>query len=411
MSNDVTTVRARRRPPARVLLARIAYGIAAACAAVAVGEAAAAFVRPQAAPVVAIGSAAIDLAPTPVKEWAVRSFGTSDKTVLLTGIYTTTGLLAAALGPLAARRRAAATVLPAAFGALGAWAALARPDARPTDALPSAAAALAAVAVLLLLLPHRPPPDRPPERARTAAANGHRRPRPHGRPGRRGGRPPGTAGRADRGCGHRAVGRRGLRRAVPVRAPQRRLRRPRRPHPPAPGPPLPPPASPAALPIPGLAPLRTPVGDFYRVDTALTLPRIDPHDWTLRIHGMVDHPVELSFADLLALPLEELDHTLSCVSSEVGGPYVGTTRWLGAPLPALLRRAGVRAGADQLLGRSQDGMTIGTPLECVLDGRTALLAVAMDGAPLPVAHGFPAAAWSPASTATPPPPSGWSTWR
>ncbi|MFC5888151.1 molybdopterin-dependent oxidoreductase [Kitasatospora aburaviensis] len=390
MSNDVTTVRARRRPPARVLLARIAYGIAAACAAVAVGEAAAAFVRPQAAPVVAIGSAAIDLAPTPVKEWAVRSFGTSDKTVLLTGIYTTTGLLAAALGPLAARRRAAATVLPAAFGALGAWAALARPDARPTDALPSAAAALAAVAVLLLLLPHRrphptarpsgPEPQRPtgtgapgPTDAPAAAVDAH--------PGRRGVLTAGAVIALSAGVA--SGGRYLSERRNDVSAARAALTLP------PPARPLPPPASPAALPIPGLAPLRTPVGDFYRVDTALTLPRIDPHDWTLRIHGMVDHPVELSFADLLALPLEELDHTLSCVSSEVGGPYVGTTRWLGAPLPALLRRAGVRAGADQLLGRSQDGMTIGTPLECVLDGRTALLAVAMDGAPLPVAHGFP----------------------
>nr|WP_308222611.1 molybdopterin-dependent oxidoreductase [Kitasatospora sp. A2-31] len=396
MNNDATTARARRRLPAGVLLARMAYGLAAACAAVAVGETAAAFVRPQAAPVVVIGSAAIDLAPTAVKEWAVRSFGTSDKTALLTGIYTTTGLLAAALGPLAARRRAVAIVLPAALGALGTWTALTRPDAHPTDVLPSAAAALAATTVLLLLLrPRRPGRPRRPRPA--LRPNG---PEPQRRPGTATPGPttapaaavdahPGRRGVLTAGAvialsaGVASAGRYLSERRNDVSAARAALTLP------PPARPLPPPAPSAALPIPGLAPLRTPVGDFYRVDTALTLPHIDPHEWTLRIHGMVDHPVELSFADLLALPLEELDHTLSCVSSEVGGPYVGTTRWLGAPLPALLRRAGVRAGADQLLGRSKDGMTIGTPLETVLDGRTALLAVAMDGAPLPVAHGFP----------------------
>jgi DMSO/TMAO reductase YedYZ molybdopterin-dependent catalytic subunit len=104
---------------------------------------------------------------------------------------------------------------------------------------------------------------------------------------------------------------------------------------------------------------------------------------------MVDHPLELSFDELVRRPLRELDHTLSCVSNEVGGPYVGTARWLGASLPDLLRAAGVRRGAEQMVGRAADGMTIGTPVELVLDGREALLAVGMNGEPLPVAHGFP----------------------
>ncbi|WP_033825341.1 molybdopterin-dependent oxidoreductase, partial [Kitasatospora sp. MBT63] len=153
--------------------------------------------------------------------------------------------------------------------------------------------------------------------------------------------------------------------------------------------PLPPPPAAAHPPVPGLSSFFTPNRDFYRVDTALTLPRIDPRDWSLRIHGLVDHPMTLSFDQLLERPLEELDHTLSCVSNEVGGPYVSTARWLGVPLPELLRRAGVRPGAQQLIGRSQDGMTIGTPLDLLLDGRRALLALAMNGEVLPVAHGFP----------------------
>ncbi|HYN95339.1 MAG TPA: molybdopterin-dependent oxidoreductase, partial [Pilimelia sp.] len=129
--------------------------------------------------------------------------------------------------------------------------------------------------------------------------------------------------------------------------------------------------------------------DFYRVDTALTVPRIDAASWRLRITGMVDRPLELSFAELLARPLMERDITLNCVSNEVGGPYIGTARWLGAPLAPLLRAAGVRRGADQLVARSAEGMTIGTPVETILDGRDAMLAVGMNGEPLPLVNGFP----------------------
>jgi DMSO/TMAO reductase YedYZ molybdopterin-dependent catalytic subunit len=142
--------------------------------------------------------------------------------------------------------------------------------------------------------------------------------------------------------------------------------------------------------IPGLSPFFTDNDDFYRVDTDLVLPQVSPDSWTLRIHGLVDRPIELGFADLLKQPLYEHDMTVSCVSDPVGGPYVGNARWIGASVPALLRSAGVQTGADQLIARSTDGMTIGTPLESVLDGRNALLAVAMNGQPLPIAHGFPA---------------------
>jgi DMSO/TMAO reductase YedYZ molybdopterin-dependent catalytic subunit len=150
------------------------------------------------------------------------------------------------------------------------------------------------------------------------------------------------------------------------------------------------PAEPAA-PLPaGVGPgFVTRTADFYRVDTALTLPRINPERWTLRIHGMVERPLGISFADLLRRPMIERDVTLTCVSNEVGGPYVGTARWLGVPLAPLLREAGLRPGADQVLARSTEGMTIGTPTETLLDGRDAMLCVALNGEPLPVEHGFP----------------------
>ncbi|WP_418113105.1 molybdopterin-dependent oxidoreductase [[Actinomadura] parvosata] len=145
----------------------------------------------------------------------------------------------------------------------------------------------------------------------------------------------------------------------------------------------------ADLRIGGLSPFVTPNRDFYRVDTALVVPQVDPADWTLRIHGMVDRPVELTYADLLKLPLTEADVTLTCVSNEVGGPYIGNARWLGARMADVLRRAGLRADADMLLSTSADGFTCGTPVDVVMDGRDALFAVAMNGEALPVDHGFP----------------------
>ncbi|MBW5480539.1 molybdopterin-dependent oxidoreductase [Streptomyces bambusae] len=151
----------------------------------------------------------------------------------------------------------------------------------------------------------------------------------------------------------------------------------------------------ADLKVPGALPFITPNRVFYRVDTALVVPRVDTTDWQLRIHGDgVRRPLVLSLDDLLARPMVERDITLTCVSNEVGGPYAGNARWLGVRLADLLREAGVRppsqgGPADQLVARSVDGMTIGTPVETVLDGREALLAVGMNGEPLPFEHGFP----------------------
>ena len=142
--------------------------------------------------------------------------------------------------------------------------------------------------------------------------------------------------------------------------------------------------------IPGLSSFVTSNASFYRVDTALVLPQVDPSSWQLRIHGMVDREITLTFDELLKRPLIEDYITLCCVSNPVGGPYIGNAKWLGASLAAVLREAGIKAGADQLLCTSVDGFTSGTPVQTVMDGRDALLAVAMNGQPLPIAHGFPA---------------------
>jgi DMSO/TMAO reductase YedYZ molybdopterin-dependent catalytic subunit len=368
----------------------VVIGLITAGLAVGVGELVAVYSGPQTAPAIAVGSAAIDLTPTPLKEYAVRNFGTGDKQVLLTGIYVTLAAIAVAAGIVALRRLAVGVGLVAVFGAVGAWAALSRPTARGGDLWPSIVGALAAAGVMVLLVrsyqaSHSADGGEGEGRGGEGESRGEGEPASDSRPWLRDRRTflALAAGSAGAAAITGLVGRVVVDRRYNVALKRARVR-------------IPPPTVRAAPIPPGVHPnvagqsdFITANSDFYRVDTALVLPQVDPDAWTLRIRGMVDRPLELSFADLLARPLIEHDQTLSCVSNEVGGPYVGNARWIGASLAVLLREAGVQRGADQLVGRSIDGMTIGTPVESVLDGRTGLLAVAMNGEPLPIAHGFP----------------------
>ncbi|WP_254359409.1 molybdopterin-dependent oxidoreductase [Microbacterium hominis] len=145
----------------------------------------------------------------------------------------------------------------------------------------------------------------------------------------------------------------------------------------------------AELGIPDLAPVVTSNGTFYRIDTALVVPQIDPAEWSLRVHGMVEQEVVLTWDELLALPLEESDTTLACVSNTVGGLLIGNARWLGYPIREVLARANPSADADMVLSRSIDGFTASTPLDVLTDDRNAIFAVGMNGEPLPLEHGFP----------------------
>ncbi|MET9126354.1 molybdopterin-dependent oxidoreductase [Streptomyces sp. NPDC004528] len=375
-------------------------GLLAGYAALAFAELVSAFVRPEAGPVVAVGSAAIDRTPTPVKDWAIRRFGTDDKLVLQLGILAALAVLAILLGLLAKahRRTGAAGVLV--FGVVGAAAALSRPDSTgATDALPSMAGALTG-GLLLYWLAGRPAVTGPLDAAPAGRPGGDR---PVAADGTVGGpatpREPGwdrrgfllsatAAAAASTGAG--ALGRslNGSRGRDAVAARDQVIL-------PAPGSPATPVPGRAGLRIPGVGPFLTPTEDFYRVDTALVVPRIDATTWRLRLHGKgVTRPVSLSFDDLLRRELIERDITLTCVSNEVGGPYVGNARWIGVRLADLLAECGVtppsKGGpADQLVARSVDGMTIGSPVDDVMDGRDALLAVGMNGRPLPFEHGFP----------------------
>ena len=303
------------------------------------------------------------------------------------------------IGAAATRRMAYGMAGVAVFAVVGLTAAATRPDATAASLLPTLAATAAAVAVLQVLIPMVRPPIVPPPASAVGRAvsydpvtapaaaeerveTGPGEPEGFAGPRRRRFLAAGAA-TAGLAAGAGLAGRLLTERSS-VAGAQKSLRIPR---PSVTAQSLPPGTD---LRIPGLAPFVTPNGSFYRVDTALVLPQVSPSSWQLRIHGMVQREITLTFDQLIKRPLIEDYITLCCVSNPVDGPYIGNARWLGASLAAVLREAGIKAGADQLLCTSVDGFTSGTPVQTVMDGRDALLAVAMNGQPLPVAHGFPA---------------------
>ncbi|MGW0193132.1 molybdopterin-dependent oxidoreductase [Nonomuraea sp. NPDC003201] len=427
---------------ARALMGLVAGGVA-----LGIAQLVAAFAGAKSSPVVAVGDATIDLTPAPVKDFAIRTFGENDKTVLIAGVLIVVlGVIAPLIGTLAVRRLAYGYAGLAVFAAIGLVAVLTRPEAGILDVLPTLVGVAAGAWTLgwlvrratgePLTLPPSPPANapRPPSAAAvdsagvaenagvadsanatepTESTESTDGPQPTGATestgarGDSGGearddveRPAvmlagadlwtfdrrrlltGAAGGAVVAIGGAMLGQAlGGRRAVDAARVRVTLPRPAIPARPIP--------AGADLHIRGLSPFITNNRDFYRVDTALVVPQVDPNSWKLRIHGMVDRPVELTYQELLGMPLTEADVTLTCVSNEVGGEYVGNARWLGVRMAEVLRRAGLRSGADMLLSTSADGFTCGTPVDVVMDGRDALFAIAMNGEALPVAHGFP----------------------
>ena len=134
----------------------------------------------------------------------------------------------------------------------------------------------------------------------------------------------------------------------------------------------------------------TPNDEFFRIDTALSFPRVDLDRWELRVHGLVENEIRLTYQDLLDLRQTERTITLCCVSNDVGGPYIGNAVWQGVLLADVLRSARISPDAEQVFSTSLDGWTCGFPVENALDGRDALIAIGMNGEPLPLRHGFPA---------------------
>lgn len=339
-------------------------GLLSAVAGLAAGHLTAALTTPAASPVLAVGSAVIDRTPTALKQWAIESFGTADKAILLGSVLVGTLLLAAVGGIVARRSFGAGAAVVLVLVAAAGWAALARPAARPVDVLPALVTAVVALAALRWLTPQE---NADPEAGAVDSLSRRR-----------------LLLRAGVIVGASfvaaAAGQWLVARAQDVR--NVLLPRAREPLPPLP--------RGLEARYRGVSAFQTDREDFYRVDINLTVPVVDHETWRLRIDGMVDQPFELTFDELLALPMIESDITMCCVSNEVGGPYVGAARWLGVRVSDLLERAGVRSGADQILSTAVDGFTISTPLSAAQDGRDMIVAVGMNGAPLPRDHGFPA---------------------
>lgn len=379
-------------------------GLAAAGAAIGVGELVAGASKRLSSPVITVGNRVVDAVPRRVKDLAIEWFGTNDKKALLIGIYAFVALFGLVLGLLAARRHLIGAAGIAAFAAVGVWAAGEEVAAPWWAGAPSAIGAVAGIGALGVLLTSIPWASHPAwaEPAIARLPWGRSAPPPATRrddlgAGDADGRTPvapapalprraflqASAAVVAAGSAAAATGRwlQGRFSAASSRAAVV----------------LPRAATPAkalaagtSLDVEGISPFLTPNGSFYRIDTNLTVPQITAEDWSLRIAGMVDHERTYSYDDILAMDLVEERITLTCVSNEVGGGLVGTAEWLGVPLRTLLDEAGVQRGADQVVGRAFDGFTTGFPVEAATDGRPALLAVGMNGEPLPLAHGFPA---------------------
>lgn len=344
-------------------------GVVAAGSGVVLGELLAGLVSPSVSPMTAVGGVVIDGVPPGVKDWAIALFGTADKLALLAGMALVMATVAALAGILEHRRRFAGVAVVAVFGLVGVAAVLTRAQVTPNAVAVPVVAALMGMVLLRQLI-------RRLQEWKALAAE------PDELPARRtflqvfaGGAAVTTLGgvlaTVWRGAAAGINEARGL---LQLPAPQ------------SAAPAIPPGAEVA---VEGMPPLVTPNRDFYRIDTALTVPALDPQSWVLRVRGLVEQEIELTFAELLAKPLVERHVTIACVSNEVGGDLIGNARWLGWPVRELLAMAGPQAGADMVLSRSSDGWTASTPLDVLTDSRDALLAVGMNGEPLPLEHGFP----------------------
>ncbi|WP_108668046.1 molybdopterin-dependent oxidoreductase [Euzebya rosea] len=400
-------------------------GLLATVAALAAGELAAGLVPGWTSPVEAVGLSVIDLVPGPVERWAIENLGSNDKPALIGGTLALVLLLGCVLGAVARTRFRVAAAGVVALGLVGVAATAFQTTA--VDGVPSVVTAVVGVAVLALLTRRAaaatpattasagtPADDRmTDDTAPDGTAADRVAPAVDRSAGMRAGAADrraflGLAGGIALASAAAAVGGRTLagRQGQAVEAARASIASEiagaTGASPDAVGSateralgqvdsPLPPLPDGVDFGIDGLAPFVTPEEEFYRVDAALVVPRVDPDGWSLRIHGMVDREVEYGYEELLRRPdLMEADITLTCVSNEVGGDLVSSARWTGVPLANLLAEAGVQSGADQVVGRSVDDWTGGFPVDVATDGRNAIVALLMNGQPLPADRGFPA---------------------
>ncbi len=377
---------ARKQPgrhrPSRLLsgptaLAALA-GVAAAAVVLSVAELIGAFFTARATPVIALGSTFIDFTPSWMKDFAIATFGTNDKLALFVGMAVTILLLACVLGIVAYRKWALGVAGVLLMGAVIVASVVTRASVKPLDAIPTLIGTVAGLIALRFLITRlwrmRPWPEmdadlaaKDPERPATSrraffAATGV------------------TAAAS-------AIAATGGRMLSAARSNVAQARESLQ----LPAPAKPAPAVPAGVQskAPGVTPWLTPNNEFYRIDTALSVPEINAQDWELRIHGLVEQEVRLSFQDLLDANLIETHVSLTCVSNPVGGNLAGNAKWLGMPIRDVLKMARPTEGADMVLSTSIDGFSASTPLEVLQDDRDAMLAIGMNGEALPLEHGYP----------------------
>ncbi len=362
--------------PRRATLWAAAVGLAAAAAVVAVTELVALLIAPASSSVLAVGSLVIDLAPPWLKDVTIALFGEADKIVLLVMVGLLVAVLAVIVGVLEYRRRPWGAALLGLVGVVALVAVLTRAEATAFWAIPTLLGVVTGIVALrwLMALLGRwgLEPDANPDAVGSTGVA----------------RRSFLSGLAATGAGAVVVGI-AARAANALTAAAETVRAALR---------LPAATTRAAAPpfgaeldVPGITPLVTPNRDFYRIDTALQVPRIDAARWTLRVTGLVEEEIEIGWDELAALPLQEAYVTLMCVSNEIGGDLTGNALWLGYPIRDILARARPLPEADMVLSRSQDGWTAGTPLDVLQDPqRDALLAIGMNGELLPLEHGFPA---------------------
>jgi DMSO/TMAO reductase YedYZ molybdopterin-dependent catalytic subunit len=362
-------------------------GFVSGAAALGTGELVAGFRGNWQSPVVGVAEGIIERVPRSVKDFAIEQFGRNDKLALIIGILALSIVFAAVLGLIARRRPVVAMAGFALFALVGMWGSQQAFTSSFSGIVPSLCAGAAGIGTLALLVGRAPRPasteSEPPadselivaqdEQPMLAAAGG----------GSRRTFLASTAAVAVVAAGAAAGGRR-LRTRFSASSSRSALTLPK------PASPLPVAASGVGVDVEGVSSFFTPNKSFYRIDTAVEVPQVRTEEWELRIRGMVDREMTFTYDDILRRQLVEEDITLTCVSNTVGGPLVGNARWLGMPLLELLDEAGIQDGADQLVGRSVDGWTSGFPVDTLRDGRTALLAIGMNGEPLPLEHGFPA---------------------
>ncbi|AJT40563.1 molybdopterin-dependent oxidoreductase [Psychromicrobium lacuslunae] len=364
---------------------------AALCGVLAVGfgllaaELVAGFLSPSLSAVTAVGGTVIDVVPPGVKDWAIASFGTSDKFFFLIGMALVIAILAALAGILELKRKSWGLVAVGIFGLLGLLAVLARSAGSLAGngvlVLVSPLLAAALSIVLLRVLINR-------LRGWRAVAGSLQnldeasRTQPAGQERRLFLRNIGLSAAATALTALVTAAIRGSQAAY--QAAREKLKLPMAQQAAAPI------SANAQLALNGITSLVTPNKQFYRIDTALAVPVINPNDWQLKVTGLVDREISMNLAELLNQPMQERYVTIACVSNEVGGDLIGNARWLGWPVREILAKAGVKPGADMVLSRSSDGFTASTPLQAMTDQRDAMIAVGMNGELLPAEHGFPA---------------------